>query len=114
MNKKQKIQIRYTKWGTANNFGNYIEINKAFKKDKGLRDYIIKHELGHKKGFDLLHEFDIKPEIGKLFFFILKNPRMWIDFFPLQIKDKKIIYDANLFMLYMIILILLFAISKIL
>jgi len=109
--KKKQIKIWYTIWGLANNLGTHIEINKQLKYNKPLRDYIIKHELSHDLNkFDLGHEFfsinwGIMP---KLFWFIITNPKTWIDFLPLQIKKRKLIYDTNMLWLYLIIALIVF------
>ena len=57
------MRVIYSDWGLANYYKDYIEINRDLKYNKKLRDYVIKHELGHKQGFDLLHEFDFKKEL---------------------------------------------------
>ena len=103
--KKQKVI--YCNWGLANVYFDRIEINEKLKYNKRLRDYIIKHELSHKTSFDLSHEFKIDWKmIPSLFYFIIINPSTWIDFLPIQIKNKEIIYDLNLLLLYSIIIII--------
>ena len=103
--KKQSQKIFYCKWGLANVYSNRIEINNNLKYNKQLRDYIVKHELGHNiNSFDLYHEFNINYSImPKLILFIITNPKTWIDFSPIQIKNKIIIYDINMFLLYLIL-----------
>lgn len=98
--KKQKVI--YVDSGLANFYPDRIEINKSLKSDKKLRDYIVKHELGHKESFDLMHEFksiDFKI-MPRLFKFIIKTPSTWIDFWPVQRKNNSWIYDLNLLILY--------------
>lgn len=103
----RKKKVKYMKWGLANSFETHIEINERLKKDKRLRDYIVKHEIGHSDKFDLKHEFDIDWKImPSLILFVLKNPVTWIDFLPIQIKKKRIIYDVNLLILYGLIILL--------
>lgn len=112
--KNLQLQVRYSNKGIANFFGDYIEIHKDLKYNKKLRDYIIKHELGHKKEFDLWHEFKIDWKVmPSLLKFILVHPSTWIDFLPIQIKGKRIIYDTNLCILYLFIIALLFLLIKI-
>lgn len=108
---QNQIKIRYAKYGLANFFGNYIEINEKLKYDKALRDYIVKHELGHSVNFDLGYEFldGLKmfktPKMsGKLLWFYITTPTAWTDLLPIQIKKKAIIYDVNLSILYAIII----------
>jgi hypothetical protein len=101
------MKILYSNKGLANCFPeqNYIEINKKLKYNKPLRDYIIKHELGHKKKFDLSHEFKINWNIiPSLLFFVFTTPSTWIDFLPIQKKGNNIIYDLNLLILYTLVI----------
>ena len=103
----KQIPIRYVKYGLGNFYGTHIEINSKLKNKKKLRDYIIKHELGHKKEFDLMHEFNIDWKvIFHLMFFVFTNSSTWIDFLPIQIKKNKIIYDLNMIILYSFIIVL--------
>lgn len=98
------MKIVYSKYGLANNYGDHIEINKHLKNKKELRDYIIKHELGHKDNFDLTYEFkNIKLLIVlKLFLFCLAHPSTLTDFSPVEIKDKQLYFDLNKTILYFI------------
>ena len=50
-------KIKYVDWGLANWYEDRIEINRNLKKYPKLHNYIILHELGHKKEFDLMHDF---------------------------------------------------------
>lgn len=107
--KKKQIQVRYSNWGLANFFGDYIEINKKLKYNKPLRDYIIKHELGHSLKFDLNYEIKdsffllTKPHIAfSLFVLCITTPSTWIDFLPIQIRKGQIIYDVNMIILFCI------------
>ena len=106
MNKK--IPVVYSKSGLANFYGSYIEINPKLKHNKPLRDFILKHELGHTDSFDLPHEFleGIKLSNNpKLFFNLvytyITTPSAWIDFSPVKIKNKMLVYDLNLSLLYL-------------
>lgn len=105
-----KKEIKYTKWGLANSYSDHIELNEAFKKHPKLHDYVLRHEEGHKEEFDLLHEFDwtLKDNL-KMLWFCLKHPRTWVDFLPIRIIKRKIVYDLNLMIIYGIISVLLFA-----
>ena len=117
--KKKQIKVIYKKFGLANYFPkeNVIEINEKLKYNKPLRDYIIKHELGHKPEFDLNYEFIDgisllrKPHLAlSLLGLCFTTPRIFIDFLPIQIRDRKIVYDLNLTILYLMILALTFTI----
>jgi hypothetical protein len=97
------MRILYCNKGIANCYPeqNYIEINKQLKYNKPLRDYIVKHELGHKKEFDLSHEFKIDWKMmPSLFWFFITTPSCWFDLIPVQKKGKNIVYDLNLLILY--------------
>ena len=107
---QKKIKIIYNNKGLANYYGDYIEINKNLKYNKPLRDYIIIHELEHSKKFDLSHDFNdgigliFNPKMFlKILLFYIRNPSTWIDLSPVQIKNRKIVYDLNLSILYLII-----------
>ena len=104
-----KKQIKYCKWGLANSYETHIEINEKLRYNKPLRDIIVKHELGHKDSFDISHEFDISiwKKIIPLSIFIIKNPKTWIDFLPIQIKNKQLTLDINMIILYILIIIIL-------
>ena len=101
--KKQK-KVIYCEWGIANHYDDFIEINKELKSKKNLRDYIIKHELGHTHNYDILHEFkDINLKVlPSLSWFIITHPKTWIDFLPVQLKYDKWIVDVNMITLYII------------
>lgn len=108
MVKKQfQPKVFYCTKGFANFYDDHIEINYNLRKNKRLRDYVMKHELGHKKEFDILHEFKIDWKIvPALIYFVITNPSTWRDFSPIQIRNKKIIYDINLIILYITIILL--------
>ena len=109
----EEIPIRYVDWGLANNFGDYIELNKELKNDWRLREYVLAHELGHKKGFDLAHEFKWNKNLPRLIKFVLINPKTWIDLLPIQYKNKTFIYDINIGIMYIIIIVLILFLIKI-
>lgn len=103
----QRVQIRYSNTGLANYYGDFIEIHRNLKNNKPLRDYIVKHELGHSVKFDVGHDIKDglglvkKPKMfGKLLGFYLKNPSTWTDLLPIQYKKKTFVYDLNLLMMY--------------
>lgn len=102
MKKKNQLKVKYSNRGLANFFGDYIEINRKLKNHKRIRDYIMHHELGHSKKFDLGHEFQIDWKImPSLIKFVIKNPSTWIDFLPIQRRNKVFIFDLNLILLYL-------------
>lgn len=106
---KKKLKVIYTKSGLANNFGTHIELNKKLKKDKELKNFVLRHELGHKKEFDLNHEIKdgifllTKPKVAfKLLYLYFTTPSTWTDILPIQVRKKHIVYDLNLLILYII------------
>lgn len=116
--KKKQIKVIYKKFGLANFYGDVIEINEKLKYNKPLRDYIVKHELGHKLKFDLNYEFLDgisllrKPNIAfSLLYLILTTPKIWVDFLPIQIRNKQIVYDLNLSLLYLIMFVIIISIK---
>lgn len=112
--KKKQIKVVYTKYGLANFFGDYIEINSKLKNNKKLRDYVVKHELGHSDKFDLGHDFKIEWKIvPSLLLFVFSTPSVWIDFLPIQKKGEDIVYDLNLIILYLFLIVLLIITYKI-
>ena len=110
-----QTNIKYVNSGLANFFDDgYIEINKKFLKYPKIHNYILKHELGHKKEFDILHEFKLGWQVIPLFFIFLVTPNMWKDILPVQKKGKEIVYDLNLIILYSFKILLTIILIKIL
>lgn len=103
MNRKKQKKVVYVNYGLGNSYPDHIEINKLLKKDKKLRDYVIRHELDHTDySIDIMHEFKsidlmIMPSLLR---FIFWHPSTWIDFSPLQYRNKKFVWDINLLILY--------------
>ena len=71
----------------------------------------MKHELRHSSEFDFGYEVSetiklfANPSIAfSLIAFYLKNPTTWTDLLPIQIRNRKIIYDLNLTILYVLII----------
>lgn len=103
------MKVIYCEKGLANFYGDHIEINRAFSKNKKLRDYVVKHELGHSTKFDLAHEFKIDWKIiPSLVLFVFKNKSTWIDFAPIQKRGKEYIVDMNMLILYVVSVMILF------
>jgi len=114
------MKLIYSKKGLANSYFDHIEINEKLKANKPLRDYVIKHELGHSMDFDLGYEVSQglgllkNPKMAKMLIgFYIKNPSTWTDFLPIQISNKKVVYDLNLLILYVFAVIFAFVIFKI-
>ncbi len=99
------MEIRLVDYGIANNFGDYIEINKELKKFPKLYNSILKHELQHTKKpfslFDLKIDIKNKVPIFGLMKFMITRPKTWTQALPIYIRNKKLIYDFNLMLLYL-------------
>lgn len=108
------MNINYVKYGLANNYGDYIELNENLKKYPELHDFVLNHELGHTDKYfswqDLKH--DLNPSTShhnKLIQFILRHPSTWTQFLPFYYsRSKGFVYDLNLIIVYTIFLIIIF------
>lgn len=117
---KSQLKVKYTHEGLANFYGDYIEINHKLKKDKELRDYILRHELGHTKEFDLAHEVEDsfqlikRPRIlFKIIWFYIRTPSSLKDLSPFRYVNKTFFIDINLICLYLFMGLLSFFLFKI-
>jgi len=105
------VEIKYVKWGLANNFGDTIELNKHLPKYPNLHYRILQHELHHdfkKKTTwkDLKH--DIKSfatyDKERLIFFTT-HPSAWVQLFPIWYsKERGIIIDDACLIMWAVIL----------
>lgn len=105
------MEIREVSYGIANNFGEYIEINKHLKVEEPKLYYaILDHELSHtnKKGFtkeDFL--IDIGPSkvnYFKLIVFMVRHPKSLTQFLPVYYQKKEIVYDINMLIAWVVML----------
>jgi hypothetical protein len=102
------MEIRYTPWGLANNFGDYIELNEHLKEYPKLHDMFLKHELQHtnkafsKKDF-LLDLQEQKASTFELLRFMFKYPKSLLQFAPFYKKGNAFVYDINLCIFYFVI-----------
>ena len=106
------MDIRYVNYGIANNFGEYIEINKNLIKYPKLYDSVLKHELSHTniKGFtkkDFILDMTQEVDNFELLKFIVRYPKALLQFLPIYKKNKVWIYDLNMIYFYSIFFILL-------
>ena len=103
------MEVRYVKWGLANNFGTFIELNENLKDYPKLHDSILQHEFQHTDKLFTLHDLnhDLKNdghEVDKILFMV-KHPKTWIQFLPLYwTKSKGFVYDINLSIFWFFIL----------
>ena len=99
------IEVDY---GIANNFGNFIEINKNLKKYPHLLLPILKHELSHTDKFFSLKDFkldfyeDNQINTFDMLKFMFKHPKSFTQVLPIYwTKKKGFVYDLNLIVMYL-------------
>jgi len=97
------MEIRLVDYGIANNFGDYIEINRELKKFPKLYKSVLAHELKHTKKPFSFSEFlmEFKDINWDLFLFSIKRPKTWIQALPFYIKNRKLVYDLQLILFYL-------------
>jgi len=109
LNKIMSERIKFVEWGVANNFGDCIEIHKDLPNYPSLYIPIMDHERRHSKKtftlYDLLH--DLKRTRGlsriRLWKFMIMRPKTWIQILPIYYKKERgIVYDLNLTIIYLI------------
>lgn len=106
------VEIRYVKWGLANRFDDYIEMNIALKEDPKLHNAILDHELGHKKSNsfrqDLAHDLTPINKLSQkeLLVFMIKHPTTFTQILPFywSPRRKKLVYDLNMILIYVVVL----------
>lgn len=98
------MKIKLVDHGIANNFGDVIEINKELKKFPDLYQSVLEHELKHTKKLFSFSEFfmEFKNINWGLFLFSIKRPKTWMQVLPFYIKNKKLVYDLQLILFYLI------------
>lgn len=106
------MEIREVDYAIANNFGDYIEINKHLKPEyPKLYRAILKHELSHtnEKGFTgkdfALDLTDDSINYKELLVFIIRHPKALYQLLPIFRKNKVWIYDINLMIVWSVIFI---------
>jgi len=105
--------IKKTKWGIANRYDNEIEIHKDLFDRHDLLIPILQHEINHTNATFSLPDakLDITPTGVKryeLFKFMCSRPGTWLQLFPFWYhpKRKQIVYDLNLIVAWVLVLIL--------
>lgn len=103
------MKIRYVDHSIANRFKGYIEVNRNLKRYPELLKPILEHELAHTDENWSMKDFklDFFSNSGidhlKLFKFMIKYPRSFIQFLPIIYnKKKELIVDYNLLTMYLI------------
>lgn len=101
------MEIRYVDTGIANNFGDFIEINRNLKNYPKLLGPILRHELKHSDKFFTMNDLKIDLNDGteidqmQLFKFMIKHPAALTQFAPFYWSRKKgFVYDVNLTLIY--------------
>lgn len=97
------MKIKLVNYGVANNFGDYIEINRELKKFPRLYKSVLAHELKHTKKPFSIGEFlmEFKNINWDLFLFSIKRPKTWTQALPFYIKNRKLVYDLQLILFYL-------------
>jgi len=97
------MEIIYTNSGLANNFGNFLELNRNLKKYPKFHAEVLEHELGHGEGknnfwHDLKDSFSLLSV--KVFLFSLRHPGALRDLSPF-VRSTKGVYHKDKPMLYL-------------
>jgi hypothetical protein len=104
------MEIREVSYGIANNFGDYIEVNKNLKEYPLLYRQVMAHEYSHtnEKGFtkeDFMLDYGTSNvHYGKLLVFIIRHPKALVQFLPFYITRKRFVYDINLIIAWVSVL----------
>jgi len=100
-------KIILTDWGIANNYGDFIEINRNLLKYPSLVNPIMKHELLHSDKtfsiYDLKHDlFNDGIDNLELIKFMIKHPKTLTQLLPIcWTKKKGFVIDINLSLIYL-------------
>lgn len=106
-----ELNIEYTDWGVANNYGNFITLHQDLLKPqyRKLLDGILEHELSHTDKTFTFHDLKIdlvpsgKIKHFELFKFMIRRPKTWIQFLPVIYSKKHgIAFDLNMIILYIL------------
>ena len=102
--------IKYVNGGIANNYGTHIELNKNLTKYPALHDQILSHELKHadlkfSKDDFLVDLTESSINNYQMIKFMLKNPRSFSQLLPITLKNKKIYYDINAMIVWVLMFI---------
>lgn len=102
------MEIKYINYGIGNRVGDTIYLNSALKQSPELHRAILSHEKKHGGGFswlDLkldLRMGEIKGLRGEYYRFLLKNPRAWLNFFPIMKLNGVWTYDIGILFVWLI------------
>lgn len=89
------MKLEFVDWGLANCFDDgTIEIHKDLKDYPDLFNPILKHELEHTvEGYKvkdfMIDLIPLKLNHLKLYWFMLKRPKTWIQFSPIWFTKKR-------------------------
>lgn len=103
------IEVRDVDYGIANNFGNYIEINRHLRNYPTLFVPIMRHELAHTDAVWSWEDFKLDfldttdTNRWDLVRFMFKHPKSFTQFLPIYWTRKKgFVYDINMMIMYLI------------
>lgn len=105
------MEVHKTNFGIASRVGNIIYINKRLDRNSILKEAIIKHELNHTNGFskkDFLNDLGIEELRGlkkEYYKFIINNPTTWIEYLPIIYRNKKILINLNLSLIWLLLIV---------
>lgn len=106
------MEIRLVEHSIANNFGEYIEINKYLKEENPkLYGAILQHELEHSadKGFTkkdfILDLTEDRVSYKELLAFMIRHPKSLYQFLPLYRYSNKWFYDLNMIIVWGFVLV---------
>lgn len=101
------IPVKLVDWGLANNFGTHIELHRDLPHHPDLAIPILRHEYEHTDKAFSWKDFtlDLRRNKGinyiKLYSFMIRRPKTWVQFLPVYyMKDKGLVYDLNLLIIY--------------
>jgi hypothetical protein len=101
MNEKINPKVQLVNYGTGNVINGIIYMNKNLLDKPELFNQILEHEEKHLKGEE---HVDLKQRsIPGLFWFMLKHPNTWVQWLPVWIIGRRIIYDKTRVFIWSII-----------
>jgi hypothetical protein len=112
------VNIEYVNFGIASRYGSgLIEINKKLLEPEyeDLLNEILNHELAHSNNYGIRDlALDIKGFKHKKQYwtFVLTTPNSWVQFIPINYRNRTLIFDRTIFIGWAIGFVLLLIILK--
>lgn len=112
-----KMKLRFVDKGLANRIEDRIELHQDLVDYPHIMIPILKHELNHTNKVFTIKDLrlDLTPSGVRpwdLFKFMITRPRTWWQLSPLYYSSKKLYYDINLFIIWIIIFIAALFVSR--